>query len=169
MAYHGLLKFNFPSWRPFTCPQALLPILFADVNPTDLATKGATKTRVSCFCQQISFPGLSHYPVSCNPIHPHLHGDFPMSPTGQSHFLLWIASQLCFYAMVFLTVKLALPLQQKGSSLLSEAALKRSCLGQLSVPVRFMMVPVILAISYSSLLSSFASYALWEIFPCFFP
>lgn len=169
MAYHGLLKFNFPSWRPFTCPQALLPTLSADVNPTDLATKGATKPRVSCFCQQISFPGLSYDPVSYNPTHPHLHGDFQMSPTGQSHFLLWITSQLCFYSTVFLIVKLALPLQQKVSSPLSEAALKRSCLGHLSVPVRFTMVPVILAISYSSLLQSFASYSLWEIFPCFLP
>lgn len=152
MAYRGLLKFTFPSWRSFTCSQGLLPILSADVNPTDLATKRATKTRVSCFCPQISFPGLSHYPVSYNPIHPHLPGDFQMSPTGQSHFLLWITSQLCFYATVFLIVKLALPLKQKVSSLLSEAALKRSCLGHLSVPVRFTMVPVILAISYSSLL-----------------
>lgn len=83
------------------------PAFPANVTPTALGSRTHllfAKTSASCFCQKISFPGLSHHPLSYNPSRLPPHRSFQMSLTGQSHFILQITSQLCFYFMVFLIV-----------------------------------------------------------------
>lgn len=140
-----------------------------DLNPTALGKRSYSlfpKKISFCFCLQIPFPGLSCFPSAI--IYPYSpppilcsHGAFQVSPTGQSHFIPQIISQLCFYFMAFLMVTLVSPLQTEGViTPVGGSSSAETSLSHFLVPVSLRMVPVILAIPQSSVLESFASYSL---------